>query len=587
MKDFSKIKKQLTDRVIDFLDIKEKEHLDPIILLLLDVFAFEFATLEQEIRISDAKLLERISKILVHESWSSPKPAHSLVRIYPPNSEYQLESDDMFFYKKRIYGEENIDVIFTPLFQQDLVQTYISTTVSKTQIKLFESTRETTLELSPEIPEEIEEYCLWLGLDITEVKTKKKQIIDFTIQPQNADLLPYLKLTEAFDSQGNQLSFKLKNIQFKEQKDFYSEEIFRYYQNQLYQLEIDFTQKTSTAIQQFPQQIFEEDQEDFVKELVWIKLSFPAEFSRNDIEGISCFLNTFPVVNKKLETNVHQLNKNGKIISLPTDDHYFLNIDSLTDNNGKIYRNTLQNDISNLQGSYALYFGGLEQFDDRSAKAVLDHVIQTVRQEGSAFSAMGYDLVNAYLNDLNKKLDQIEQKIGLGFEAVDNKGGSQYLVSIPFKESNTLECNYWTTLAHRANGIPAFTTLEQYRQVGENPKIHTVAISSGGLYKTTAKEKINSLRYGLISKDRIVSKEDIKSFVQMFLGKIVEDVQVSSGVAISHEKKQGIIRVSKVEITLEKNNDFNDENKKRLAASIKKELEYRSVHNLPFHICIA
>ena len=81
--------------------------------------------------------------------------------------------------------------------------------------------------------------------------------------------------------------------------------------------------------------------------------------------------------------------------------------------------------------------------------------------------------------------------------------------------------SYWTTDAEVANGLDSRTVVYQT----ENDKFS----QSGLLFQTTTKQGnahdserdlINRLRYGLLSKDRIVTREDIKSFVLCSLGKL-------------------------------------------------------------------
>lgn len=60
----------------------------------------------------------------------------------------------------------------------------------------------------------------------------------------------------------------------------------------------------------------------------------------------------------------------------------------------------------------------------------------------------------------------------------------------------------------------------------------------GGTTHDGEQELINSLRYGLLARERIISKEDIKSYLLHKLGKYVESVEVGNGVAISPDSKK-------------------------------------------------
>ena len=321
--------------------------------------------------------------------------------------------------------------------------------------------------------------------------------------------------------------------------------------------------------------------------MFWIKINFPVVFNPKELEKLSISLNTFPVVNRRLQYKQHSLERNGKIASLQTINELFLNIESVVDNAGRQYLNTLTNDINNIKGSYSLYFGELEQFDERNAKAVLERVIQMVREEGSSFSAVGYDLLNAYLDELNERLNVLERKVNVGYKNVSNNNDRQYLLVIPHNDASHLECQFWTTDADAANGITQDTLIGQFQSndfKGSSIRLQTDTV--GGNVKNNAKEKISNMRYGLLSRDRIVSKEDVKEFVKKSIGKNVEAVRVKPGVGISNSPKGGLIRTTQVEITLTDSAKLTSENKQRLSNALVQELEQKSVQNLPYSVLI-
>jgi hypothetical protein len=215
-------------------------------------------------------------------------------------------------------------------------------------------------------------------------------------------------------------------------------------------------------------------------------------------------------------------------------------------------------------------------------------MIQAVREEGSAFSAIGYDLLNAHLKELSEKLDVLEKKVNVSYKNVIGSVEKQYLITEPLEGATFYECEFWKTSGNLANGIADKTYFSQYQSIDVQSNVISLQTETvGGIIRTTTKEKINSLRSGIITRGRIVSREDIKAFVKAMIGSSLEKVEVRSGVAISPKKKEGLVRTTHVTVTLSSKYSLNSENKKRMAQFIQSELEHRSVHSIPYEVQIS
>ncbi len=585
--DYEKIKERMKMRSMELWGIDKNQVLDPLIEMFLDVFSFELSKVYQDVKISDAKLLERISKILVNENWSLPIPAHALVSIQPSEEVGEISKKTQLYIQKITKGDF-IDIFFTPLDTQKLVKAEVYCTALERQL-IFNNKKATQLSIASYKEASVSEYTIWVGIDIDKALLQQLNKISISLLLKDSNLNSYLKMARIYDFDGNELEIFQKEEDQSIKKEHYYDSIHRYYKDYLYTLDISSSaRKRQTLVERCKGVFNSEDIEEYDKKLFWIKIVFPVAFVKEELEKISVSLNTFPIVNRKFSYRQHNLKRNGKIISLSSlEQEYFLNTESLIDDNGIVYKSALKNDINNLAGSFSLYFGDIEQFDERNAKFILNQVIQTVREEGSSFSAIGYDLLNAYLEDLNGKLDALEKKVDYKYKNVSDNNEKVYLLTIPFSTSNSYECAYWTTNANLANGIKRGSLLSQYQSIGlESDSLILQTDTVGGIVKNGTKEKISSFRYGLLSKDRIVSNEDIKEFISMTVGKIIKSVGVKSGVGISPHKKQGLVRTINVDVGLHKSEHLNNENKKRLSHFLQLELQNKSVHNTPYRVNI-
>ncbi|MBE7649140.1 hypothetical protein G1K75_11945 [Tenacibaculum finnmarkense] len=584
--DYKKIKERMKMRSMELWGIENTQKVDPVIEMFLDVFSYELSKVHQEVKVSDAKLLERVSKILVNESWSLPTPSHTLLSVHPSEQVSEMEKTTQLYFQKIVKGELN-DVFFTPIKNQELLKANVYCTAWDRELS-FDTNKGYKHIINSYKESKIPEYTIWVGIDIDESLLKDIKKIPISILLKDSHLDPYIKMSSVQDCDGNDLKL-YQEEDLNTNKEHYYATIQKYYQDYLYTVDLSNSSKKRQKLTDKCSEVFnQEDIEEYDKELFWLEISFSVAFTKEELDKITISTNTFPIVNRKRSYKQHSLKRNGKIVSLYfKEKEYFLNAESLIDNEGRVYKSALKNDINNMEGSFSLYFGDIEQFDERNAKYILSDVIQTVREEGSSFSAMGYDLLNSYLEDLNDKLDALERKVNFRFKDVSNNNEKVYLQTIPYKTSDTYECVYWTTNAGLANGIKEGALLSQYQTIElESDSIRLLTDTVGGAVKKGTKEKISSFRYGLLSKDRIVSNEDIKEFMYVTIGDVVKSVSVKSGVGISVHKKQGLIRTINVEVLLKEAENLSSENKKRLGNSLELQLESKSVHNTPYRVNI-
>lgn len=59
------IKERILKRAMEFWGVSDMRDMDPVIDLLLEVFAYESNKLHQEIEQSDSRILRRLSRILI------------------------------------------------------------------------------------------------------------------------------------------------------------------------------------------------------------------------------------------------------------------------------------------------------------------------------------------------------------------------------------------------------------------------------------------------------------------------------------------------------------------------------------------
>ena len=89
----------------------------------------------------------------------------------------------------------------------------------------------------------------------------------------------------------------------------------------------------------------------------------------------------------------------------------------------------------------------------------------------------------------------------------------------------------------------------------------------------------------MLTKERIVSKEDVKSYLRHRLGAFVGDIHLRDGVAISEDLRKGLIRSTEVILELEdKALPIGREHQAHLASQLELELSERSIAHTTYKV---
>lgn len=579
------IKERILKFAMELWGINEPRNMDPVVDLLLDVFANETARLYQEIKASDSRLLYQLSRILIDNKWVLPIPAHALMSVAPNNDETcVLNAEDHFYTEKFIFGKESVQVFFTPLFNYPLVNARLGIIAYGDTVKTV-SEKSISSSLFLDRKEQIESYVVWLGFDINEKHLSETQEMTLCLIPDDTLFVPFLHMTRIYDCTGKEIpvQFGLK-VQDPFNNAHYFDGITNFYNDYYVKISLtDADKSLKTLSQQFPS-ARQSENIDTDKKFFWIKLRLPEIFNSQDyLSSLNIYLNTYPVVNRKLVYKQHNFATNGRYIPLPCPKgSYFLNIRSICDNTGKEYTDRQQQYEENPTGIFDLYFGNLERFDSDSAIDLINQIIQRIREDGNAFSALNPDLLTAQLKELFFKLSEIEKSV----ENVnrDEKRQRIFALTVPAPNATSAEVKFWTTSGQLANGLDERAFVQQFNmeKYDATSLVFRTPVQ-GGIVHTEESNLVHSLRYGLVSRDRIVSKRDIHNYIYHKMGNNVDTIQIKDGIAISPERKKGFVRIVQVEIKLKQNiRDFLDLSV--FAHFLEKDMTEKSVCNSSYKI---
>ena len=586
-KRYLRIKERLLDRALDLWGIEDERQLDPVVDLLLEAVAFESFQLEETLARADAALLGRLSRLLIPQKWMLPRPAHGLLSVHPKSGEHlmELSPHDHFSVNRVVQGVKSPPLFFTPLYATQLLDAQIRYRLWGTQLEELGRRRCYTEQAFAE-EDCLGDHTLYLGIQIAEENLVHTDRLRLAILPERGELLPFLSEIQAFDACEHPLVIQSQNIPEASYEGHYVQDLKEHYCHYLYEIELQESKASCSLTSLFPK-LKEELHElhDVASQLYWIRLEFPAVFTLDDMASMGVHLNTVPVINRRLIRKLHSLEREGRILSLSTSDQgHFLSIESLEDNLGKVYIPRERSYEAGALGVYSLYFGDLERFDASDAQRQLRRVLQLVREEGNAFSAVDNSSFASVLKELQDRLTTLEKTVG---KMQSESGPSKaFLMTMPEAEAEHLALSYWESTGGLANGLSPQDIIQSLEpDKFDSASIRLRTKTKGGRAAETEDMLIAHLRYGLLSKERIVTREDVKSYLKHRLGITLKQVDLRDGVTISQEPNKGLVRCTDVYLELVKQGtELNEEEQAHLSSRLETELKERSVAHTTYKV---
>ena len=584
MKDvkFIEIKSRIQKKCLEIWGIEDINMADPLVMMLLDVFVHELYYLHQEGVESDNKIIERIAQEIVPSQWNLPMPAHTLASTTATKGIVMLNNDTEFVVKSGMVTNVDYDIYFTPFTNENIVEGEIS-------FQMYDSflidSSKTVQHLSAQ--NKVLDHRIWVGLDVSKENLEKLNSLKFTFITENSSLDNFLQFIKVKDSLGNNI--EIENETFEEVQDnkHYAENIKSFYKNSIYKVKLNVENLVYESILDR----FEIDKEELKTSkkdtgLIWLEFIFPEIFTKTEFDKIQIKINTFPIVNRKLNNRVHNAQIEGRLFPMKAERNtHFLDVMKIFNEKNIEFTNGIKQANSLTSNTFTIFYGGLENYDSRNAKFFLKKLARALREDIGSFSNINADYIDATMTRINEELNSIESKINSSYSQVNEE--EVYALIHETEKSKILYYSYWTSNGQVANNLKKGTVLKQ-TSISELAQDSTIFETSsiGGIYRNNKVEKLINLRYGFLSKERLVTKQDIKSAVDYHLRNITKDVLIKDGVGISSNRKQGVYRTIDVEVVLQEKYALQIENKKKIEMFLKETLEKQSVMNIPFQITI-
>ncbi len=581
----------------------EMDDFDPLVTLLIEACAVEFEKIAGEIGKTQNRMLERLAQLL-YPGTISVTPSHGVLQMRSSEPVSTLYPDAQFMHKPsgndRKRDNSNIDLFFSPTHPIKIFDgavRYLSS--SRELFEIEEGTQKLPVASSSKRIVEYQ-HSVWLGLDVNE-DVESLQGMSFFFnwvnQRESKNWYPYLPYTHWFLgnatlqhapgiilSNENQVAANRLASEFDAMQTIEREvlELWGFHYISI---------KTKETIGQlkgerrmYPQafeRIFEKNELKELREpLLWIEVRFPTVIPDEALDTLFCTVNAVPVLNRKLNKIAYKLGQSLNIVPLETDGT-FLSIKEITNSNGQpVKLIPFANPSGLAPETYTLRYG-INRFDDRNSYETLMNLTELIKEESSFFSALGEDFLIQNIRELNQILARIEDKLKLQNK---NQSPYPYLIIRPQREGANVMIEFWSCNGEIANKIPVGSKLASYRHSNVKPNsIFFITSTYGGKDKFNDSEKIDQYKKSLLSHDRIVTLQDLQTFVQTELGRSVRSLKYNKTYIQSNHPYEGFIQCMMITITPEPGSLEPEEWQQRIL-ELKAKLEKQSANNIPYCI---
>jgi hypothetical protein len=585
-------------RLWGYPDAEVESSFDPIVQLLLEACSSELEKISGEVDVSHARLVERLAQIMMPEPITSSQPAYGVLHAGSNEPSTILTAEHQLFYTLRS-GFNSKDLFFMPLTRHRLFRGQIKYTAIGN--KLFETRDHWFKEqvLQGSLQADMPPNHLWLGLALEGAPASIEELsffFDLRNIHQQEMFYYYLPLARFFLGD---IELTMKSG-YSQSRDAASEDLdsimqpafdtnTRYGQQVLQRFRRHFLTVSKAAALPLHtntpaalQQAFGQSLGKLQPGIHWLRVEFPESIRHTILEDLFCNINSFPVVNKRVNEQSQRLNRYLNIMPLHTPDIYF-DVKRVHDVSGTDYHVRNFTTAGEMQeGELVVRSSGIGRFDSREAKEIIAYLIEVIRDESSLFEEVRNDYVASRIRELHQLIASLEEQLQPG----TNRGNIPYLMVKPREDADFLFIEFYTTNGSLANNIRMGTRLQEYGSVQLQPgTITLLSNTQGGKDRLSIDEKINLYRYHLLSRSRVVTPEDIKALCRYVIGDELRTVTVSKGVSVLPGAAEGYSRTLDIRLTLSRpSTAYAAGNLIYLRDELLSQLREHSANNYPYRI---
>ncbi|MGB0949436.1 MAG: hypothetical protein ACPGU0_04955, partial [Marinirhabdus sp.] len=318
-----------------------------------------------------------------------------------------------------------------------------------------------------------------------------------------------------------------------------------------------------------------------IKELNWLKMEFPRIIGAVLLEQLICSLNAFPVLNRKVNAFSYKVKDFINIIPIRTNE-MFSDIKMVENTSGQVYQLRQNKTTTKQKGTFVIREDQAGKLDSRTAKQFLKHMMELMKEESASFSFLGSDFLQGNINKLNQTILLLEKRAE---DLTENSNETVYLSVKPYKRRETLLIDFWTTDGSFCNKTKAGTALSSYE--GTDIKQQSGVLLTtlfNGKDSLSMEQRLNNYRSSLLSRDRIVTKQDVIALCHSLYNDKITNVTVKKSYTADVSTNKGVLPCIKITLYPHKDNKLDESEWQLLNNNLLAILKKKSVNVFPYII---
>ena len=578
---------------------------DPVVSMLISACASEIERISGDVDESQTRITEKVIQLMTPETVSGPKTAQAILYAEPTDNITTIKPEFLFNYRK----EETVkktslkftDIYFSPVQDFNLVDAKVQFLATANTIIELEERKERNQVIQRLKNSNLAPSMLYIGLS-SEAKSIMIKDVSFYFE------LLGIEDKDLFYHHLRNAEWYIDNQRIEVQSGFYNSDDIQI--SELKSIFEDVSSKTNITCQQiinsyskhyvtiksvdmgkgikksiFPEieTIFNENKIKTEGNLRWIKVVFPRIISNTVLEKVHCSLNSFPVLNRELNGFTYQIKEYINILPIKTENLFF-DMKSIVNTDGDVYKARSKDSSNNDKGTFVMRSDNVGKLDKRKAREYITYLIELLKDESASFSFMNNDFLQKNLKGLNQLISLLEKKVS---ESTNEETQTNYVLLKPYNTNENLLIEYWSTNGESANNIKTGCELAIYKGVGVKRKgSYFMTTSHGGKADLSMQDRLNSYRRSLLSRDKIVTKEDVKALCYELYGDKVNKVEIVRGYTKAIGLTKGLVQCIDIVLTPSNQNNTEIEEWDSINNNLMYFLEKNSINVFPYKIKI-
>ena len=602
---------------VDYDDVEKDigQQFDPIVRFMSGALASELERVYQHINETESRLQKRLAKVILPEYYHLPQPAHALASAKAIADPILIDDTTSF----KVVKEEDTtsEVALSPLFPTKITAGEIKIMATETQV--VNTSKRQRLKRNQKISQLTEARKLLIGIESPEPLTNWQGVnIYFNLRGiSDNDIEKDLFFAAIPNSKCTFHGYRLKCNKGLSQNDLILEDYLngneryesivraRYEQHFLTFLDTEVPLVEPVLAEKYLTNWFESKNtltsetkaeisnlhEQLKKPLYWLEIQLSKSVEVSQLEDrLEVKLNIFPVVNRKLNGNEkgghHYLRDNSiKWVTLnPEDD--FLSIRRVYEENSPekpVFTFKPFADFKeDRKPSYTIRLGGVGRWDEFNAWQRLAYVVSILQD-----NYKHKELIEQAASSLS--LEEVHHLLGkkIANTTKEEKPVSDIYVLLHagIASSIRVRVEYWTSLGDLANGLATKSKLicdSKHKSSLEKNYLTLVTSTVDGKAPLNSTQQLSAMKSALLSRGRIVTREDVKVFCKTFLNEKLEEVKIKDGVGTDPRFDFGMTRI--LEVRLKPAPQSIKEDWEGICRQVQQLLEQKSTSSIPIKV---